>query len=143
MARTAQAAVYEAPNGPFILKTYPLRAARAGEVRVRVSMATICRSDIHSYEGRRPNPCPGILGHEIIVGGQDGDLFLLHPWRPDQAGDVAGELSVRDRLLQGLVQYPVRMADGAGRQGPAVLAAAGEQGPCAKWQRRPVPASTR
>ena len=30
MARTAQAAVYEAPNGPFILKTYPLRAARAG-----------------------------------------------------------------------------------------------------------------
>src|SRR5881394_2417885 len=26
----------------------------------------ICRSDIHSYEGRRPNPCPGILGHEII-----------------------------------------------------------------------------
>ena len=66
MARTAQAAVYEAPNGPFILKTYPLRAARAGEVLVRVSMATICRSDIHSYEGRRPNPCPGILGHEII-----------------------------------------------------------------------------
>ena len=29
-------------------------------------MSTICRSDIHSYEGRRPNPCPGILGHEII-----------------------------------------------------------------------------
>jgi alcohol dehydrogenase len=29
-------------------------------------MSTICRSDIHSYEGRRPNPTPGILGHEII-----------------------------------------------------------------------------
>ena len=29
-------------------------------------MATICRSDIHSYHGHRPNPCPGILGHEII-----------------------------------------------------------------------------
>ena len=66
MARTAQAAVYEAPHGPFVLKSYPLRAARAGEVLVRVLMATICRSDIHSYEGRRPNPCPGILGHEII-----------------------------------------------------------------------------
>jgi alcohol dehydrogenase len=36
------------------------------EVLVRVRMSTICRSDIHSYEGRRPNPCPGILGHEII-----------------------------------------------------------------------------
>src|SRR5438270_4516628 len=66
MVRTAKAAVYEAPNTPFIIKTYPLRAAKAGEVLVKVTMSTICRSDIHSYEGRRPNPCPGILGHEII-----------------------------------------------------------------------------
>ena len=64
--RTAKAAVYEAPNTPFVLKDFPLRPVRRGEVLVRVSMSTICRSDIHSYEGRRPNPCPGILGHEII-----------------------------------------------------------------------------
>lgn len=64
--RTARAAVYEAPNTPFILKEYPLRPVKAGEVLVRVTMSTICRSDIHSYEGKRPNPCPGILGHEII-----------------------------------------------------------------------------
>ena len=66
MMRTAKAAVYEAPNAPFVLKEYPLRAVGRGEVLVRVTMSTICRSDIHSYEGRRPNPCPGILGHEII-----------------------------------------------------------------------------
>jgi putative phosphonate catabolism associated alcohol dehydrogenase len=64
--RTAKAAVYEAPNTPFVLKEFPLRPVRRGEVLVRVTMSTICRSDIHSYEGRRPNPCPGILGHEII-----------------------------------------------------------------------------
>ena len=64
--RTAKAAVYEAPNTPFILKDYPLRPVKSGEVLVRVTMSTICRSDIHSYEGHRPNPCPGILGHEII-----------------------------------------------------------------------------
>ena len=64
--RTGRAAVYEAPNTPFILKEFPVRPARRGEVLVRVTMSTICRSDIHSYEGRRPNPCPGILGHEII-----------------------------------------------------------------------------
>jgi putative phosphonate catabolism associated alcohol dehydrogenase len=64
--RTAKAAVYEAPNTPFVLKDFPLRPVRRGEALVRVSMSTICRSDIHSYEGRRPNPCPGILGHEII-----------------------------------------------------------------------------
>jgi alcohol dehydrogenase len=64
--RTAKAAVYEAPNTPFLVKEFPLRPAKRGEVLVRVTMSTICRSDIHSYEGRRPNPCPGILGHEII-----------------------------------------------------------------------------
>jgi alcohol dehydrogenase len=64
--RTARAAVYEAPNMPFVLKEFPLRPVKRGEVLVRVTMSTICRSDIHSYEGRRPNPCPGILGHEII-----------------------------------------------------------------------------
>jgi len=64
--RTGKAAVYEAPNTPFVIKEYPVRPAKPGEVLVRVKMSTICRSDIHSYEGRRPNPCPGILGHEII-----------------------------------------------------------------------------
>ena len=63
---TAIAAVYDAPNTPFQLREYPLRAVAAGEVLVRVTMSTICRSDIHSYQGHRPNPCPGILGHEII-----------------------------------------------------------------------------
>jgi putative phosphonate catabolism associated alcohol dehydrogenase len=64
--RTAIAAVYDAPNTPFVLRQFPLRPVKRGEVLVRVTMSTICRSDIHSYEGRRPNPCPGILGHEII-----------------------------------------------------------------------------
>lgn len=66
MTRTARAAVYEAPNMPFVIKEYPLRDVRPGEILVRVTMSTICRSDIHSYEGKRSNPCPGILGHEII-----------------------------------------------------------------------------
>ena len=66
MARTGRAAGYEAPNTSFIIKEYPLRDPQRGEVLVRNTMSTICRSDIHSWEGRRPNPCPGILGHEII-----------------------------------------------------------------------------
>jgi alcohol dehydrogenase len=66
MGRQARAAIYEAPNAPFVIREYPLRPAGPREVLVRVTMSTICRSDIHSYEGRRPNPVPGILGHEII-----------------------------------------------------------------------------
>ena len=66
MTRTGRAAVYDAPDTPFKIRRYPLRDAHPGEALVRVTMATICRSDIHSYQGHRPNPCPGILGHEIV-----------------------------------------------------------------------------
>jgi alcohol dehydrogenase len=59
-------AVYDAPNKPFEIRRFPVRAPRAGEVLVKIRMSTICRSDIHSYLGHRPNPCPGVLGHEII-----------------------------------------------------------------------------
>jgi alcohol dehydrogenase len=54
-------------------------------------MSTICRSDIHSYQGLRPNPCPGVLGHEII-----GDLVALGE---GVAFDMRGApLSVGDRI---------------------------------------------
>lgn len=65
-------AVYDEANAPFRIRDYPLRAPLPGEVLVRIRMSTICRSDIHSYHGSRPNPCPGVLGHEII-----GDIVAL------------------------------------------------------------------
>ncbi len=64
--RHGRAAIFDAPNAPFAIRSYPLRPAAPGEVLVRVAMATICRSDIHSYQGRRPTPLPGLLGHEIV-----------------------------------------------------------------------------
>jgi len=49
------------------------------------------RSDIHSYHGHRPNPCPGILGHEII-----GIVELLgESITVDMRGD---KLAVGDRI---------------------------------------------
>jgi len=72
IVRTGRLAVYEAPNKPFEIQEWPLRDPHSGEVLVRIRMSTICRSDIHSYLGHRPNPCPGVLGHEII-----GDIVAL------------------------------------------------------------------
>lgn len=69
---SARVAVFDAPNAPFRLADYPLRPPLPGEVLVRVRMSTICRSDIHSYQGHRPSPCPGLLGHEIV-----GDIVAL------------------------------------------------------------------
>jgi alcohol dehydrogenase len=88
---TGRIAVYSEPNAPFEVADYPIRAPHALEALVKVSMSTICRSDIHSYHGHRPNPCPGLLGHEIvgrIVALGDG---LTH----DMRGDL---LSVGDRI---------------------------------------------
>lgn len=61
-----RAAVYYSPGTPFVIREYPLVKPSDREVLVRISMATICRSDIHSHQGLRPNPCPGILGHETL-----------------------------------------------------------------------------
>jgi alcohol dehydrogenase len=66
MTKTGRAAIYDAPNTPFVIRRYPVRDTKPDEVLIRITMSTICRSDIHSYQGHRPNPCPGILGHEIV-----------------------------------------------------------------------------
>ncbi len=91
MTRSARAAVYEAPNTPFVIREYPLRDVRPGEALVRITMSTICRSDIHSYHGHRPNPCPGILGHEIIG--------VIDQLGPGVERDLRGDrLAVGDRV---------------------------------------------
>lgn len=91
MVTSGRLAVYDKPKAPFELRSFPIRAPRAGEVLVKIRMSTICRSDIHSYLGHRPNPCPGVLGHEII-----GNIVALgSDIKRDMRGDV---LQVGDRI---------------------------------------------
>ena len=91
MTRTGRAAVYDAPNLPFVIRRYPVRDARPDEMLVRITMSTICRSDIHSYQGHRPNPAPGILGHEIVGVIDQLGANILHDMRADT-------LAVGDRV---------------------------------------------
>lgn len=91
MNKTGRAVVYDKPNAPFEVREYPVRDVKDREVLVKITMSTICRSDIHSYHGHRANPCPGILGHEIIgVIEQLGQSITQ-----DMRGDV---LSIGDRI---------------------------------------------
>ena len=66
MTRTTIAATFVGPNQPFEMREYPVTSPGPGQVLVRNSMGTICRSDIDSWQGKRHNPTPSILGHEII-----------------------------------------------------------------------------
>lgn len=53
----------------------PLPAVGPGELLVRVRLATVCGSDLHTVSGRRDSPCPSVLGHEAVgevVGIGDG-----------------------------------------------------------------------
>ena len=91
MVTSGRLAVYDAPGKPFEIRSLPIRAPKAGEVLVKIRMSTICRSDIHSYLGHRPNPCPGVLGHEII-----GTIVTLGAGvTKDMRGDA---LAVGDRI---------------------------------------------
>ena len=91
MTRTAMAATFVGPNQPFVMREYPVVPPGPGQVLVRNTMGTICRSDINSWEGKRHNPTPSILGHEIIgVVEEIGDGV-----GPDLRGRA---LSVSDRI---------------------------------------------
>ncbi|NUP28747.1 MAG: alcohol dehydrogenase catalytic domain-containing protein [Nocardia sp.] len=62
------------------LRDLELPTPGPGELLVRVSLATVCGSDLHTVAGRRPAPSPSILGHEavgrVVAAGPDTDHEL-------------------------------------------------------------------
>ena len=66
MSARSLAAVFNAPGQDLELKEFPLPRLAPGEALVRVRCCTLCGSDLHTYQGRRPAPVPTILGHEIL-----------------------------------------------------------------------------
>lgn len=63
-----------------------------GEVVVRLRLATICGSDLHTYTGRRDEPTPAVLGHEGV-----GDIVAL--------GSGRRELKPGDRVTWSLIDH--------------------------------------
>lgn len=53
-----------------------------GELLVRVRLATVCGSDLHTVSGRRPAPAPSILGHEAV-----GHVVAAGPGAGQEIGD--------------------------------------------------------
>jgi putative phosphonate catabolism associated alcohol dehydrogenase len=63
---SATIALFDGPGSPFRIETVPLVPPGPGELLVRLSLATICGSDLHTVEGRRSGPTPCVLGHEGV-----------------------------------------------------------------------------
>ena len=50
---------------PFEMRSFKVPVPGPGEVLIKVNCGTICGSDVHTWAGRRVEPTPCILGHEI------------------------------------------------------------------------------
>jgi alcohol dehydrogenase len=62
----SHAAIFHAPRQPMTIEEVPLPKLQGSEALVRVSCATICGSDLHSFTGRRHAASPSVLGHEMV-----------------------------------------------------------------------------
>jgi putative phosphonate catabolism associated alcohol dehydrogenase len=89
---TCNAAVFMEVGKPLAIRRFELpRRIEPGAALCKVSMSTICGSDLHTINGRRTEPAPLILGHEII-----GRIVELGD---DLARDGFGEeLKIGDRV---------------------------------------------
>ncbi|MEU4838740.1 zinc-binding dehydrogenase [Nocardia testacea] len=62
--RLTRAAIWS--ESGVALREVELPAPGPGELLVRVDLATVCGSDLHTVSGRRTSPSPSILGHEAV-----------------------------------------------------------------------------
>jgi putative phosphonate catabolism associated alcohol dehydrogenase len=70
-------ALYDGPGRPLRHVHTSWEPPEKGEVLVRIMQCAICRSDVHTLEGRRQVATPTVLGHEII-----GRVVSMHPSMP-------------------------------------------------------------
>lgn len=77
-AIAARYARWDGAGRPFtVVATETPAEPGPGEVLVRIELATVCGSDLHSVGGRRPSPAPGVLGHEQV-----GTVLAVGPDAP-------------------------------------------------------------
>lgn len=62
----ALAAVFSGAGLAFQLEHFVRPRPKGGEILVDITCSTICGSDMHTWHGRRTEPTPCVLGHEIV-----------------------------------------------------------------------------
>ncbi len=97
MSRSSRALVFHGPDLPLELTDFPTPEPEGSEVLVEVAACTLCGSDFHTMQGRRIEPVPTVLGHEIL-----GRIAAFGPAAPHR--DAAGRpLELGDRVTWAIV----------------------------------------
>ncbi len=86
---TMKALMFHGP-GQISLETVPIPRARAGEVVIRVTLTTICGTDLHILKGEYPVKPGLVIGHEPVG--------VVH-----EIGDGVTGYEVGDRVLVGAI----------------------------------------
>lgn len=66
MKKLATYYVFNTAKTPLTKVNKPIPSLKDGEILVNIRYTTLCGSDLHTYCGLRHEPCPTILGHEIV-----------------------------------------------------------------------------
>src|SRR5262249_22987300 len=61
-----RAVVFSGAGHRLQMIRFPVPEPHGTELLVRVTCCTLCRSDLHTHAGRRIEPTPTVLGHEIV-----------------------------------------------------------------------------
>ncbi|MGC8643241.1 MAG: zinc-binding dehydrogenase [Isosphaeraceae bacterium] len=97
MSKSSRALVFHGPALPLELREFPTPVPQGAEVLVEVIACTLCASDLHTIQGRRQEPVPTVLGHEIL-----GRIVAFGPDAPRR--DAAGRpLERGDRVTWTIV----------------------------------------
>ncbi len=92
MENSCNAAVFTKVGEPLAMQQFELPdSIEPGAALCKITMSTICGSDLHTIAGRRVEPAPSILGHEII-----GEIVILGDGL-EQDG-FGNKLSIGDRV---------------------------------------------
>src|SRR5262245_726993 len=94
MSADGYAMLFEGPGLPLRRVDVTAPAPTAGEALVRVLACTLCGSDLHTAAGRRTEPCPTVLGHEIL-----GRIESVSKEGPPPTSWDGRELTVGDRVV--------------------------------------------
>lgn len=86
---TMRALMFHGP-GQISLETVPIPQARSGEVVIRVTLTTICGTDLHILKGEYPVKPGLVIGHEPVG--------IIH-----EIGDGVTGYEIGDRVLVGAI----------------------------------------
>jgi putative phosphonate catabolism associated alcohol dehydrogenase len=59
-------AIFNSAESSILLKSIPIPSLKKGEILVKNEFVTLCKSDIHTFCGKRNEKTPTILGHEVV-----------------------------------------------------------------------------